>query len=136
MGTIHPSQSAWCNTVVLVCKKDGRLHFYINFCKQNARTKRDSYLLPHIQDVIESLVEAGYFSCLDLKAGFWKIDMYEALKQYTAFTMANLGFFECEHMLFGLCNVPATFQRLMQNCLRKLNLTYCFIYLEHVIVSS
>ena len=62
--------------------------------------------------------------------------MDEASKQYTAFTVGSLGFFECECMLFGLCNVPATFQRLMQNCLGELNLTYCLIYLDDVIMFS
>ena len=66
----------------------------------------------------------GYFSCLDLKVGFWWITMDEVSKQYTVFTVGNLGFLECEQMPFGLCNAPATFQRLMQNCLGKLNLTY------------
>ena len=135
-GAICPSQSSWCNTVMLVIKKDRGLHFYIDFCKFNARTKKDSYPLPHIQKAIESLAGAGYFSCLDLKAGFWQITMDEALKQYTAFTVENLGFFECECMLFGLCNAPATFQRLMQNCLGKLNLMHCLIYLDNVIVFS
>ena len=136
VGTIHPSQSPWCNVVVLVCKKDGGLCFCIDFCKLNARTKKDSYLLPQIQEAIESLVGAGCFSCLDLKVGFWQIAMDEASKQYTTFTVGNLGFFECKHMPFGLCNAPATFQRLMQNCLGELNLTYCLIYLDDVIVFS
>ena len=65
-------------TVVLVCKKDGGLCFYIDFCKLNARTKKDSYPLPQIQEATESLVGVGYFSCLDLKAGFWQIAMDEA----------------------------------------------------------
>ena len=60
--------------------------------------------------------------------------MEEASKQYTAFTVDNLGFFECDHMPFGLCNVLATFQRLMQNCLSKLNLIYCLIYLDNIII--
>ena len=71
LGTIFPSQCPWCSTVVLVCKKERGLHFCINVCKLNARTKKDSYLLPCIQEAIEHLVWAGYFSCLDLKAGFW-----------------------------------------------------------------
>ena len=54
-------------------------------------------------------------------------------KQYTAFTVGSLGFFECEDMPFGLCNVPMTFQQLMQNCLGELNLTYCLIYLNDMI---
>ena len=116
-GAIHPSQSPWCNTVVLVCKKDGGLYFCINFCKLNARTKMDSYLLPYIQEAIESLVGARYFICLDLKVGFWQIAMDKALKQYTAFTEGNLEIFESKHMPFELCNAPAMFQRLMQKCL-------------------
>ena len=135
-GAIHPTQSPWCNAVVLMCKEDGRLCFCIDFCKLNAKTKRDSYLLPHIQEAIESLVGAGYFSCLDLKAGFWQIAMDEVSKQYTAFTMRNLGYFKCECMPFGLCNAPAMSQRLMQNCLGKQNLTYYLIYLDDMIVFS
>ena len=62
--------------------------------------------------------------------------MDEASKQYTAFTVGSLGFFQCECMPFGLCNTPATFQWLMQNCLGELNLTYCLIYLDDVITFS
>ena len=53
--------------------------------------------------------------------------MDQALKQYTAFTMENLGFFEGKHMPLGLCNAQATFQRLMQNYPGKLNMTYCLM---------
>ena len=60
--------------------------------------------------------------------------MEEALKQYTASTVGNLGFFKCDCMPFGLCNVPSTFQQLMQNCLGKLNLIYCLTYLDDLIV--
>ena len=101
-SAIRPSQSAWCNAMVLVLKKDGSLHFCIDFCHLNACTKKDSYPLPRIQEALESLVGAGHFSCLDLKSGFWQIRMDEASKQYTAFTMGNLGFFECNRMPFGL----------------------------------
>ena len=135
-GTIHPSQSPWCNAVVLVRKKDGGLCFCIDFHQLNARTKKDSYPLFHIQKALESLIGAEYFSCLDLKTGFWQIAMDEVSKQYTAFTVGNLGFFKCIHVLFGLCNAPATFQRLMQNCLGELNFTYCLIYLDNMIVFS
>ena len=109
-GTTRPGQSAWCNAVILVRKKDGGLHFCINYQCLNACTKKDSYPLPQIQEVLESLVGAGHFSCLDLKSRFWQIKMDEASKQYTAFTMGNLGIYECNRMPFGLCNVPATFQ--------------------------
>ena len=135
-GAIGPSQSAWCNAVVLVQKKDGGLHFCIDFHCINTHTKKDSYPLPRIQEVLESLVGAGHFSCLDLKSGFWQIKMDEALRQYTTFTVGNLGFFECDRMPFGLCNTPATFQWLMQNFMGELNLIYCLIYLDNLIVFS
>ena len=135
-GTIRPSLSAWCNAVVLVQKKDGSLWFCfcIDFCCLNTHTKKDSYPLPRIQGALESLVSAGHFSCSDLKLGFWQIMMEEASKQYTAFTVGKLGFFKCNRMPFGLCNMLATFQWLMQNCLGKLNLIYCLIYLDNLIM--
>ena len=89
--------------------------------------------LPRIQEALVSLVGAGQFSCLDLKSGFWQIEMGEVSKQYTTFTVGNLGFFECDRMPFGLCNALATFQRIMQNCLGELNLIYCLIYLDNLI---
>ena len=133
-GAIRPSNSPWCNVVVLVCKKDGGLCFCIDFRKLNVKTKKDSYPLPHIQETLDSLVEARVFLTLDLKSRFWQIMMDGESKQYTAFTVGNLGFFKCERMPFGLCNAPATFQRLMQSCLGELNLTYCLIYLDDVII--
>ena len=62
--------------------------------------------------------------------------MDEESKQYTAFMVGSLGFFECKCMPFSLCNAPTTFQRLMQNCLGELNLMYCLIYLDDVITYS
>ena len=62
--------------------------------------------------------------------------MDEASKQYTTFTVGNLGFYKCDKMPFGLCNVPATFQQLMQNCMDELNFIYCLIYLDDLIVFS
>ena len=100
------------------------------------RTKKDSYPLSHIQETLESLDGSCIFSSFDFKLGFWQVEMDEAFKQYTAFTVGSLGFFECECMPFGLCNTPTTFQQLMQNCLGKLNLTYCLIYLNDVITFS
>ena len=106
----------------------------IDFCHLNTCTKKDSYPLLRIQEALESLVGAGHFSCLDLKSGFWQMKMEEVLKQYTAFTVGNLGFFKCNHMPFRLCNMLATFQWLMQKCLDKLNLIYCLIYLDDLIM--
>ena len=133
-GPIQPSQIAWCNMVVLVRKKDGGICFCRDFHHLNTHMKKDSYPLLWIKEALESLVGAGHFSCLDLKSGFWQIKMEEALKQYTTFMVSNLGLFKCNCMPFGLCNVPATFQWLMQNCLSRVNLIYCLIYLDDIII--
>ena len=98
--------------------------------------EKDSYPLPHIQDAIDSLIGAWHFSCLGLKAGLWQVYMDEALKQHTTFTLGNLGLFGCECMPFRLCNAHVTFQRLMQDCLGKLNLMYHLIYLDDMTVFS
>ena len=71
---------------------------------------------------------------MDLKSGFWQVNMAPGSQPYMAFTVGNLGFYEFTQMPFGLCNAPATFQRLMQNTLGELNLIYCIIYLNDVIV--
>ena len=133
-GTIHPSQSPWCNTVVLVRKKDGTLHFCVDLRWLNAWTKKDSYPLPRIQEALESMAGATHFSSMDFKFRFWQVKMVPGSQPCTAFTMGNLGFYEFTWMPFGLCNMPATFQRLMQNTLGKLNSTYCILYLNDVIV--
>ena len=135
-GVIWPSNSLWCNAVVLVRKKDGLLHFCIDFRKLNSLTVKDSHPLPHICETLKSLAGATHYSTFDMNCGFWQVPMDEESKQYTAFTLGSMGLYKCESMPFGLCNTPPTFQRLMQNCLGKLNLTYCLIYLDDVIVFS
>ena len=135
-GVIQPSNSPWCNAVVLVRKKDGSLHFCINFRKLNSLTVKDSHPLPCICETLESLAGAAHYSTFDMNSGFWQFPMDEESKQYTAFTLGSMGLYECESMPFRLCNTLPTFQRLMQNCLGELNLTYCLIYLDDVIVFS
>ena len=85
---------------------------------------------------MESLVGTRYFSMMDLKSGFWQVKMSEESRQYTVFTVGSLGIYEFLRMPYGLCNAPAMFQRLMQNCLGELNLQYALIYLDDVIVYS
>ena len=135
-GAIWLSQSTWCNAMVLVRKQDGGLWFCIDFWRLNTRTKKDSYPLPRMQETMESMVGARFFSMMDLKSGFWQVKMSEKSRQYTAFTVGSMGIFEFLRMPYGLCNALATFQWLMQNCLGELNLTYALIYLDDVIVFS
>ena len=135
-GAIRRSKSPWCNAIVLVRKKDRTLWFCINFRKLNARTKKDSFPLPRMQETMESMVGARFFSSMDLTSGFWQVQMSEKSWQYTAFTVGSLDMYEFLQMLYGLCNAHTMFQRLMQNCLGELNLTYALVYLDDVIMYS
>ena len=135
-GVIRSSNSPWCNAIVLVRKKDGSLRFCIDFRKLNSLTVKDSHPLPCICETLGSLTGAAHYSTFDMNSGFWQVPMDEESKQYTAFTLGSMGLYKCESMPFGLCNALPTFQRLMQNCLGEVNLTYCLIYLDDVIIFS
>ena len=135
VGAVRRSFSPWASTVVLVRKKYGGLRFCINLCKLN-RTVKDGYSLPCIENTLDCLHGAVWFSTLDLKSSYWKVEVEEEAKHLTAFTMGPLGFWKCEHMSFGLTNALATFQRLMESCLDKLHLNWCIIYFDDIIVFS
>ena len=136
IGAIRKSQSPWASAVVLVRKKTGELRFCIDLRKINTRTIKDAQTLPRIDDSLDSLNGAVIFTSLDLKSGYWQVEMDEDSIPYTAFTVGPLGFYECLRMPFGLTNAPATFQRLMENCLGDLHLNWCIIYLDDIIVYS
>ena len=136
VGVIKPSESTWSNAVVLVRKKDEGLGFCINLRRLNIRTRKDAFPLPQIHDTIDALSGSKYYMTVDLLSGFWQTPMEESSKQYTAFTVGTLGFFQCECMPFALCNAPANFQQLMLNCLGELNYLTCLVYLDDIIIYS
>ena len=136
MGAIQRSHSPWASPVVLVRKKTGELRFCIDLRKLNNRTIKDAHALPRIEDSLDSLNGAQIFTSLDLKSGYWQVELDEESIPLTAFTVGPLGFYECCRMPFGLCNAPATFQRLMETCLGDMHLQWCIIYLDDIIVFS
>ena len=97
---------------------------------------KDTYSLPRIEDSLESLNGSCIFTSIDLKAGYWQVEMDQESIPLTAFTVGPLGFYECVKMPFGLTNAPATFQRLMETCLGDLHLNWCIIYLDDVVIFS
>ena len=135
-GAIRESQSPFSSNVVLVRKKDGSLRFCIDYRKLNNRTVKDAYYLPRIEETIDTLSGSKYFSKLDLRSGYWQVGVKESDKMKTAFSVGPLGFFECNKMSFGLCNAPASFQRLMERCMGELHLRECLIYLDDIIIFS
>lgn len=134
-NVIRESFSPYASPVVLVRKKDGSLRFCIDFRKLNGKTVRDSYALPRIDETLQMMQGAKWFSSLDLKSGYWQLEMAEKDKHKTAFVLPPpLGLWECNRMPFGLCNAPSTFQRAMEKCLGELNHTCCVVYLDDIIV--
>ena len=89
--------------------------------------------MPQIDDMLESLAGASWFSTLDLKSGYWQMELDAQGKEKTAFT-TNCGLWQFRIMPFGLCNAPATFERLMEQVLSGLPLTVCLVYLDDTLV--
>ena len=119
-GVIRPSRSPWFSKVVLVKKKDRSLRLCIDFRQLNSRTVKDSYALPRIEE-LDALAGSKYFNVLDMNSDYHQIELAEEHKERTAFTVAPLGFFEYNRMAMGLANGPATYQRLMEECLCDLH---------------
>jgi len=132
-GVIEESFSPWVSPAVLVRKKDGTLRFCIDYRKLNAVTIKDSYPLPRIDDLLDQLSGNAWFTTLDLKSGYWQIKIRSEDKEKTAFSVGN-GLWQFTVMPFGLCNAPATFERLMERILQGLITKICLVYLDDVIV--
>ena len=122
--------------MVLVWKIDGKLCNFIDLQKLNARPFKDIYSLPRIDETLDCLNGAEWFSSLDLKSGYWQVELEENSKALTAFTVGPVGFYKSECMPFGLTNASATFQWLILSFLGNLHLCYCIIYLDDVIIFS
>jgi hypothetical protein len=115
-GVIESCKSPWASPVVLVSKKDGSLHFCVDYWKLNAITKLDVFPLPRIDDSLDMLARTQYFMTLDMASGYWQVSMEPQSQEKTAYCTPS-GLYELRVMPFGLCNVPATFQRLMESVL-------------------
>lgn len=134
-GAVVPSKSPWSFPVVLVKKKDGSLRFCVDYRKLNNITKKDVYPLPRIDDSLNALGGAQFFSTFDMTSGYWQIRMNEESQEKTSF-ICHQGLFEFKVMPFGLCNAPATFQRFMDSTFAGLKWICCLIYLDDLIVFS
>ncbi len=132
-GIIRMSTSLWASPIALVKKKKGEVSFCIDYRHLNEVTIKDSYPLPRIEDCLDALVGAKFFSSMDLASGYWQIPVKEEDKEKTAF-VSKSGLLEFNMMPFGLTNAPGTFERAMEAILQGLQWQTCLIYLDDIIV--
>ena len=130
---IQPSNSPWSSPIILVRKRDGSTRFCIDYRKVNSVTRKDAYPLPRVDDILDTLGGSKWFSTLDLKSGYWQVEVDSSSREKTAFTTSE-GLYEFKVMPFGLCNAPATFQRLMNRVLCDVNWVECLVYIDDTVV--
>ena len=132
---IRPSKSPWASPILLADKKNGKIRFCIDFRALNKVTKKDSYLLPKMDEILAVLGNASYFSTIDLTDAFWSIPIHLDDIEKTAFT-SKYGLWEFLSIPFGLCNTPPTQQRFIEVVLNGLLWICCFAYLDDILTFS
>ncbi|XP_042254131.1 uncharacterized protein LOC121887433 [Thunnus maccoyii] len=134
-GVIRESESPFSSPIVVVRKKNGQVRLCIDYRRLNLQTIKDAYSLPKLEDTFCALNGSQWFSVLDLKSGFYQIEVEEADKPKTAF-VCPLGFWEFNRMPQGVTNAPSTFQRLMEKCMGDMHLKDVLVFLDDLIVFS
>ena len=131
---IERSQSPWSFPLVVVKKKDGSDRMCVDFRTLNKIVRPVSFPLPLIDDILSLLGDAKYFTALDLKSGYWQVQLEEDSKEKTAFA-CHRGLFQFNVMPFGLSNAPAVFQELMNIVLQGCE-EFAMAYLDDVLIFS
>ncbi|KAL3992385.1 DnaJ-like proiein [Sarotherodon galilaeus] len=130
-GLAKPSQSPWSSPCIVESKPDGSPCFITDFRKVNSVTVADSHPLPRIEDCVDSIGTAQYVTKLDLLKGYWQVPLTERASNISAFVTPD-DFLQYTVMAFGMCNAPATFQRLVNKVLR--GLSNCSAYLDDLVI--
>jgi len=135
-GVVRPSKSSWSSPVMLVPKKEkGNFRVVVDFRLLNEKTKKDAYPPPRVMAILDSLRNARYISSLDIRSAFFQIPLAnDGSIEKTAFSVPGRGLFEFVRMPQGLCNSPATWQRLLDGLLGDLEGVFC--YMDDVVIIS
>ena len=130
---IKPAASPWASNVVN--KKDVSLRFCVDYHRLNAITYKDSYPLPHIDNCLNALIGASWFTVLDLRSGYYNIPIAEQDRDKSAFVTLR-GRYRYTLMAFGITCAPSVFRRLMDCVLAGLLYVTCLVYLDDIIIIS
>jgi hypothetical protein len=134
-GLIQPSNSPFGSPVLFVKKKDGSLRMVIDYRAVNAKTFRNHWPLPRIDDLLDKLQGASHFSALDLTSGYYQLPMQASDIPKTAFVTPE-GMFEFKVLSQGLCNSPAVFAQTMSQIFKPYLNKFVLIYLDDILVFS
>lgn len=132
---IQESDSPYAAPVLFVKKSDGTYRLVCDFRKLNEKTIDDSFPIPNITEMIDSLSGAKFFSTLDLTSGFYQMKLHPDDTAKTGFSTSS-NHFEWKRVPFGLKNAPGSFQRLMSIILGDLSPLQIGIYIDDIVIAS
>jgi hypothetical protein len=133
-GFIFPSYSEFGSPILVVRKADGSLRLCIDYRDLNEVARKDAYPIPRVDDTLDELKDASFYTHLDLAYGFWQVRLRDHdIHHKTAFQTPH-GLMEWVAMPFGLCNAPGTFERMMNDILRDFLHKFVNVYLDDVCI--
>lgn len=135
LGLIKPSDGKWTSPILFVKKKDGTLRLCVDYRKLNDITIKDAFPLPNIDELLDSVGGAKYFSTLDAASGYWQIPLAKDSIPKSGFT-TKWGTYTWQAMPFGLCSAPQTFQRAVTNILTPYIDDFVYVFIDDIIIFS